>query len=147
MSKAADVGLVGGSLAYAAGVWWVNDFRRFHLDRSGWWDADMGVDKEGHFFTCYFMFRAVNDILLWGGHDSTSAFWWALGAAGLYGPAIEVGDGFSPFGFDINDVAFDLLGAAYAGLQNRVRFLQDFELKMEFVLPVEPTCLQDQRVV
>ena len=136
LSKVGSVGLVGGSFAYAAGVWWVNDFRSFHLDPSRWWDADMGVDKEGHFFTCYFMFRAINDILLWGGHDSTSAFWWSLGVAGLYGPAIEIGDGFSPYGFDIKDVTFDLLGVAFAALQNRVRFLHNIELKWSLYYPL-----------
>jgi len=69
MASVASVGLVGGSLAYAAGVWWVNDFSPFHHDPSGWWDTDMGVDKEGHLFTCYYMFRGIRDMLLWGGHD------------------------------------------------------------------------------
>ncbi len=136
MSRVAAAGLLGGSLAYSAGIWWVNDFRPFHHDPSAWWETDMGVDKEGHLFTCYYMFRAVNDILLWGGHDSTEAFWWALVSSGLYGPLIEVGDGFSEYGFDVNDVTADLAGVAYAALQNRIRFLQNFELKWSLYYPL-----------
>ncbi|HEX9007495.1 MAG TPA: hypothetical protein VF889_09385, partial [Bacteroidota bacterium] len=61
MSRVAAAGLLGGSLAYSAAIWWVNDFRPWHHDHSGWWDTDMGVDKEGHLYTCYYMFRAIND--------------------------------------------------------------------------------------
>lgn len=136
LSRVAAGGLVGGSLVYAAGVWWVNDYRGFHYDPSPWWSSDMGVDKEGHLFTCYYMFHAVDDILLWGGHDSTSAFWWALAASAAYGPAIEIGDGFSQYGFDINDVGADLAGVAYGALQHTVPYFRNYELKWSLYYPL-----------
>jgi hypothetical protein len=136
LSKYAAGTLVGGSLVYAAGIWWINDFRPYHHDPSGWWDTDMGVDKEGHVFTCYYMFHAVNDILLYGGHDSTESFWWALASSALYGPAIELGDGFSQYGFDVNDMISDLTGVAYAALQYRVPFFRNFELKWSLYYPL-----------
>ena len=136
LSRMGAAGIVGGSLLYSAGVWWVNDFHSFHLDPSKWWETDMGVDKEGHVYTCYYMFRAINALLLWGGHDSSSAFWWSLAASGLYGPLIEVGDGFSQYGFDFNDVAADLAGVGFAALQVKVPYMQNFELKWSLYYPL-----------
>ena len=54
--------LVAGTLVYGAGVWWVHDTRPFHFWNEGWMSDANGVDKIGHMYTSYFMFRAMHDM-------------------------------------------------------------------------------------
>ena len=44
--------------------------------------------------------------------------------------AIEVGDGFSPWGFDYQDLVFNFMGIGYGMLQTKVPFFRNFDLKL-----------------
>ncbi|RPI18511.1 MAG: DUF2279 domain-containing protein, partial [Acidobacteria bacterium] len=114
----ASFGLVGGTLAYSAGVWWVNDYRPFHYYESPWIEG-LGVDKIGHLYTSWAMFRSLHELLLWGDHSPESSFWWAAGVSAIHGLAIEVGDGFSEYGFDYHDLVFNYAGLAYGMAQEK----------------------------
>jgi hypothetical protein len=127
--------LVGGTLAYGAGVWWVHDTRSFHFWNEGWWTDANGVDKIGHMYTSYFMFRALHEMFLWGGHEPSTAFWWATGVAAFHGLAIEIGDGFSDYGFDYRDVTSNYTGLLYGILQSRVPFFENFQIKWSLYYP------------
>ena len=127
--------LVGGTLVYSAGVWWVHDTRPFHFWNEEWWGDANGVDKIGHMYTSYFMFRALHELFLWGGHEPDASFWWATGVSAFHGLAIEIGDGFSDYGFDYRDVASNYGGLAYAMLQAKVPFFQNFEIKWSLYYP------------
>jgi hypothetical protein len=136
LSKVGAVALVGGTLAYGAGVWWVHDTRPFHFWDAGWWEDSYGVDKIGHLYTSYYMFHAINDLLLWGGHEKQSSFWWATGVTAFHGLAIEIGDGFSDYGFDYRDVLSNYAGMGYGMLQDRVPFFRNFEIKWSLYYPL-----------
>jgi hypothetical protein len=129
--------LVAGTLIYGAGVWWVHDYRPFHFWNVPWWVDDNGVDKLGHMYTSYFMFHAMHEMFLWGGHDPDAAFWWASGVAAFHGLAIEIGDGFSDYGFDYRDVTSCWTGLAYGMLQTKVPFFRNFEIKWSLYYPME----------
>jgi len=129
--------LVAGTLIYGAGVWWVHDYRPFHFWNVGWWEDDNGVDKLGHMFTSYFMYHAMYEMFLWGGHDTTASFWWASGVAAFHGLAIEIGDGYSDYGFDYRDVTSCWTGLAYGMLQTKVPFFRNFDLKWSLYYPLE----------
>jgi hypothetical protein len=87
-------------------------------------------------YTSYFMFRALNETLKWGGHSDNAAFFWGAGIAAFHGFVVEVGDGFSPFGFDYKDLNFNYIGLAFAMLRERVTFLQNFEMKWSLYYPL-----------
>jgi len=128
--------MVGGTLVYGAGVWWVHDSRPFHFWNEGWWVDANGVDKIGHMYTSYFMFRALHEMFLWGGHEPDASYWWATGVAAFHGLAIEIGDGFSDYGFDYRDVTSNYTGLAYGMLQANVPFFQNFEIKWSLYYPM-----------
>lgn len=136
IARLGAVALVGGTLVYGAGVWWVHDTRPFSFWNSGWLSDANGVDKIGHMYTSYFMFRALHETFLWGGHDTTAAFWWAAGVAAFHGLAIEIGDGFSDYGFDYRDVSSNYTGLLYAILQSKVPFFENFQIKWSLYYPM-----------
>ncbi len=136
MARLGAVALVGGTLVYGAGVWWVHDTRPFHFWNEGWWSDANGVDKIGHMYTSYFMFRALHEMFLWGGHEPEAAFWWATGVAAFHGLAIEIGDGFSDYGFDYRDVSANYTGLLYAMLQSKVPFFENFQIKWSLYYPM-----------
>ena len=129
------VAIAGGTLAYSAGVWWVNDYRPFHYYQAPWVEG-LGVDKIGHLYTSYAMFRSLHDVLLWGDHGREPAFWWAAGVSAFHGLAVEIGDGFSEYGFDYHDLAFNYMGLAYAIAQARIPVLENFDLKWSLYYPL-----------
>jgi hypothetical protein len=130
-----SIGIAGGTMVYSAGVWWVNDYRPFHLYNAPWFDA-LGVDKIGHLYTSYAIYTSLHEVLLWGGHDPDAAFWWAAGVAAFHGLMVEVGDGFSEYGFDFRDVTFNYIGLTYGILQTKVPFLKNFDIKWSLYYPM-----------
>ena len=136
ISRLATIGIAGGTLVYSAGVWWVNDYRPFHYTQAPWFEDKLGIDKIGHMFTSYAMFRSINEILLWGGHDPNTAFWWAAGISAFHGFLVEVGDGYSRYGFDYRDLTFNYIGLGYGMLREKVPFFQNFELKWSLYYPL-----------
>lgn len=127
-----------GTLGYGYAVWWKNDYRSFHLfnEKEGVFDAHLGIDKIGHFYTSYFMFRTVYGLLDWGGHSNNTSFWWATGVSAFHAFAIEVGDGLSEYGFDYEDLIFNWSGVGYSMLQKEVPFFENFQFKWSLYYPL-----------
>ena len=138
LSTVATAGLVGGMIVYGWGVWWENDFQsfRFWNDPNSFYDAHLAVDKAGHMYTGYFIFQATNDILRWGEHDKDAAFWWATGISTFHAFVVEVGDGFTEYGFDYQDMLSNWTGVGFGILQQRVPILNNFELKWSLYYPL-----------
>jgi hypothetical protein len=135
-SHVATIGVVGGTLAYSAGVWWVNDFRPFHYTVGPWFEDKLGIDKLGHMFTSYAMFRSIHDLLTWGGDGPERSFWWAAGIAAFHGLAVEIGDGYSRYGFDYHDLTFNYIGLGFGMARESVPFLRNFDLKWSLYYPL-----------
>jgi len=138
LSSVATAGLVGGMFLYGWGVWWKNDYRsfRFYSDPEGFFNAHLAIDKVGHMYTGYYIFHATNDILRWGDHDSDSAFWWATGISAFHGFLVEVGDGFSDYGFDYKDMLSNWAGVSLSVLQQKIPVLKSFEMKWSLYYPL-----------
>jgi len=126
--------LLAGSLVGSYNDWWKDSAEPFHFVDDGLFqNYSLGVDKIGHAYTSYFYFHSFRNLLLWGGYDTSAAFWVAGGTAAFFALSIEVGDGLSPFGFSLYDLAFNIGGLGYAMAQVAVPCLRDFSLKWSYV--------------
>lgn len=134
-ATSAVVGLLGLSLKWSYDSWWRNAGGGFHFVTEGWLNGyARGIDKVGHFYTSYFYFNLFRNIMLWGGYENSTANWWALGSASFFAVAVEMGDGLTPeYGFDYQDLTFNLAGIGYGFLQTRIPFLKNFNFKWSYV--------------
>lgn len=78
------------------------------------------------------MFRMTRDFLEYGNHDRQTAFWWAVSASLLHSLGLEIGDGFSGYGFDYQDLIFDCIGLGFGMAQVWMPQLQNFNLKFSY---------------
>ncbi len=117
-------------------AWWRGAAKPFtflgHNEENWLSGVHKGIDKPGHFFGTYVMYKSIRNVLLWGGHDRSTAFWWAAGLGLWNGLEIEIGDGFSPYGFDYQDLVFDVAGVSYGILQSEIPFLENFNVKFSY---------------
>ncbi len=134
IATAAVGGILAGSMVGAYFDWWKDARDPFRFKDDGLFNNySLGVDKIGHAYTSYFYFNTFRNILMWGGYDEKSSLWWSAGAAVFFAVSIEIGDGFTDFGFSGWDLAFNMAGLGYGMLQTAVPFLQNFKLKWSYV--------------
>lgn len=114
-------------------TWWKDVEKPFSFYTEDWMSAaHQGIDKPGHFFGTYSVFKITRDVMLWGGYDRSTAFWWAAGISLFNGLQIEIGDGYTPYGFDYQDLVFDFAGVGYGMLQSEIPFLENFNIKFSY---------------
>jgi hypothetical protein len=138
--KALASGLAGtimlGTMVDSYFSWWKDAEKPFsfldHQYENWLWGSHKGLDKVGHFLGTYVLFKSIHNILLWGGCDRSTALWWGAGYAFWNGLETEIGDGFSPYGFDYQDLVFDIAGVAFGLLRTDIPFLQNFDFKFSF---------------
>jgi hypothetical protein len=124
------------SLVWSYDAWWKGTSSPFTFTSENTWlnSSTLGIDKIGHFYTSYFYFNTFRSILLWGGYEQPTAEWWAAGVATFFALSVEIGDGFAAaYGFDYQDLTFNLLGVGYGWLQHHVPALDPFGFKWSFV--------------
>ncbi len=126
--------LLVGSLISSYFDWWKGSSEPFHFVDDGLFNNySLGIDKIGHAYTSYFYFHTFRNIMLWGGYDARSAFWWAAGGTIFFAVSIEIGDGLSPYGFSGYDLAFNMAGLGFAMAQTEFPFLRNFTFKWSYV--------------
>ena len=125
--------LLGGMAAihiYQSNGWWKDNRRSFHFQEDlkyGLW-----VDKVGHFYgstALSFVFRKSFE---WANVPEEKALFWGSGSAALFQLYVEMEDGFSEWGFDRVDFAFDMAGAAWPIAKYYSPFLQNFDFKFSY---------------
>lgn len=124
------------SIYEAYSMWWADEtssFRFIEHKHPLFQDpSHLGMDKVGHFYTSYYFYHIQKEVLLWGGYsDSYSKYLSAL-LSSSFALLIEVGDAFSPYGFDYKDLIFNLAGVGYGLLQDKYPFLQNFNFKWSY---------------
>jgi hypothetical protein len=133
-------GIIGTSVVWSVDAWWQGRSHPFNFYNEGWFnDYSLGVDKVGHAFASYFYFHTFHNVMLWGGFEPDAAFWWGAGITEFLALSLEVGDGFSTFGFSYEDLTANTVGLAYGMLQTQVPFFQNFSLKWSYI----PTGVRD----
>jgi hypothetical protein len=120
--------VLGASIVDSYFAWWKDSVRSFSFKNDEWFN----IDKLGHFFTCYFFFHSFRNFMLWSGYNARTAYWWGVGLSTLFGATIEVGDGLSNYGFDYQDMLYDLAGVGYGMLQVRWPWLKNFSPKFGY---------------
>ena len=56
--------------------WWKGQGHKFSIRSTNLLDShSRGVDKAGHFYTAYFIYSTVNDLLRWSDADEKKRFW------------------------------------------------------------------------
>lgn len=113
--------------------WWKGDYHPFQYRVEGFLnDYSLGVDKIGHFYTSYFYFTALNNLMRWGGYDESTNLWVSSLIPALYALSIEIGDGYSTYQFAPDDLAANLLGVGYGMLQVKYPFFNNFKVKWSY---------------
>jgi hypothetical protein len=127
-------GFFAGSLVMSYNDWWKGSATAFHFVREGFLhDYSLGIDKFGHAYTTYLYFHTIHDLLKWGGYSPSAAYWWGAAGSGLFGVLVEIGDGYSPYGFSWEDLAADFAGLGFGMLQSCVPLLQSLQFKWSYV--------------
>ena len=127
-------GIIGTTVIWSVDAWWQGRTHPFNFYSEGWFnDYSLGVDKVGHTFASYFYFHTFHNVLLWGGFDPSTALWWGAGISEFLALSLEIGDGFSTYGFSYEDLVANTLGVTYGVLQTNVPWLRNFSLKWSYI--------------
>ena len=135
--KVVATGLVGLTIL-ATGVdfyysWWKDAERPFSFYTDNWFNGSQrGLDKLGHFIGPHVHFKSIQNLMRWGGYEPSTALWWAAGLAAFNAVEIEIGDGFTQYGFDYQDLLFGLAGVSYGVLQTEVPAFQNLTFKFSY---------------
>lgn len=139
LSVAFLAGASASTLVSGYYMWWRDGQRQFSFyspkSGEGWLNDpySKGIDKIGHFYTSYFFYNFSKNLLMWGGYsERDSQLASAFTSFGI-GLLIEIGDGFSRFGFDYQDLIFNTLGLGYGFLRDVLPLLQNFNFKWSYI--------------
>jgi hypothetical protein len=136
----ARLAAVGGALAagsltfhlWQKNAWWADEHRtRFHFHDDGGYA--LHLDKVGHFHGTYFEALVIGRSFRWTGlTENRAALAGALGALALQ-THVEVEDGFNAlWGFDVYDMAANVLGAGFFYARERVPALRPLVPKWSY---------------
>jgi hypothetical protein len=112
----------------------------FHFTNEGYfqtWTYGGGLDKASHFTISANVAGLLYDAYSLHGLTPDQSFWISLGATVMSGALVEVGDGFSPYGFSFQDLTADAVGSL-AGALVRRHHLEDL---ISFSLGLVPTTI------
>ncbi len=132
-------GVYATTLIASYSMWWRDGNRSFSFykspDGQGWLNDSYtrGIDKIGHFYTSYFLYKLSHNLLEWGGYPETNSKEIAAALSLGLGIIVEVGDGFSKYGFDYQDLVFNTMGLGYAYLQEVFPVLENFNFKWSYI--------------
>lgn len=113
--------------------WWKGQEKKFNVENDHFFDDySLGTDKFGHFYTSYYYYHAVNELMLLAKYNDKTRAIISTTLPIVWAISIEMGDGFSPFGFSFYDLTSNMLGLSYAILQRKYQYLQNFKIKMGY---------------
>jgi hypothetical protein len=131
-------GIVTGTVAaaiagihfYQANGWWKDNRAPFHFQED--LKYGLSVDKLGHFYGGAAAAFILRKSYQWAGLSEEGALYWGSAGSLLFQTYVEIEDGFSKWGFDRVDFAFDVAGAAWPIAQYHSPFLQNFDFKFSY---------------
>jgi hypothetical protein len=132
--------VIGGLVAQQAASfyvqyqwWWKGDYHSFNFEPDGFVNNyTLGVDKLGHFYTSYMYFHSLNEIMKWAEFSQKARMITSTALPLAWAISIEIGDGFSSYGYSWDDLIANTLGIGYGLLQEEVPFMQNFKVKFSY---------------
>lgn len=133
-----------GTIAWSAAAvvmefqwWWRDDYfykqHEFRIKNDGYfYNTSYGVDKLGHMYASYLIFHLTYDVMKWAHFDDDAALWSAVAVPASHALAIEFGDGFSKWAFNVSDLYFNTAGLLYGALQVKHPYLRNFDYKWSY---------------
>jgi hypothetical protein len=124
-----------GGMYIAANAWWSSAWyskynkSKFHFfnDWKGWYQ----IDKIAHGFNAYFISDWSYNMFRWTGIKEKNAIWIGMLNAQMWMLSIEINDGLQKkWGFSWGDIAFNLSGSLFFGVQQYLWHEQRFRLKI-----------------
>ncbi len=113
--------------------WWKNDYHSFNVEPDGFVNNySLGVDKIGHFYTSYVYFHLLNETMRWADFSTKSRLITSTTVPLMWAISIEIGDGFSGYGYSWEDLGANTLGIAYGLLQEKVPYMRNFKFKFSY---------------
>ncbi len=113
--------------------WWQRNYHPFAINNDGGYNNySLGIDKVGHFYTSYMYFNTLNELFKWGGFSNKTRLILSTALPLLWATSIEIGDGFSSYEFNPDDLTANSLGIIYALIQDQVPYMQNFKFKYSY---------------
>jgi hypothetical protein len=117
-TTAITAGVVLGAPVVGYFAWWRADSRStFEFANERWFQRDTyagGADKASHIFVGYFWTQMLQSVYQRVGKTPAEARALTFGVVALAGALIEVGDGFSQYGFSWEDITANTIGSLVA---------------------------------
>ncbi len=114
----ANLAVLGFIAAWGATNWDYGN-NGWQTTGEGWFGADTdegGADKAGHLYTAYVLGRSLTGWFGRDGYDQRKAAWAGAASSLAAMTFMELGDGFSPYGFSAEDEVMNVAGAGLAWL-------------------------------
>lgn len=113
--------------------WWKDDYHDFAFEQDAFVDNYLlGIDKMGHFFTSYLYFHSLNELMRWADFSPKTRRITSVALPLAWAISIEIGDGFSTYGYSWQDLAANSLGIGFGLLQERFPYMRNFKAKMSY---------------
>jgi hypothetical protein len=113
--------------------WWKDDYHAFTFENDGFVNNYcLGVDKLGHFFTSYLYFHSLNELLTYADFSPKTRRITSVALPLAWAVSIEIGDGFSSYGYSWADLAANSLGVGFGLLQERYPAMRKVKMKMSY---------------
>jgi Predicted periplasmic lipoprotein (DUF2279) len=122
-------------------AWWSGDHQAWHFRNEGWFQSYTyagGADKASHLTFSYMGTQALIGWYRSLGHSDTQARWLALGTTAIAGIIVEIGDGFTQYGFSWEDATTNVIGALLATQIDRLGWRDSFGMRWGLVKTLKP---------
>ncbi|MFN4084015.1 MAG: DUF2279 domain-containing protein [Bacteroidia bacterium] len=123
-----------GSFYIEYNWWWKNNYHPFNLKNDGGFNNySLGIDKVGHFYVSYLYYHAIHEIMTYGEFSKRTINTTSVLLPALWALSIEIGDGFSRYAFNPDDLVANFLGITYGLAQHNIKWLEPFNFKMSYI--------------
>jgi hypothetical protein len=113
--------------------WWKDNYHSFQFEPDGFINNyALGVDKAGHFFTSYMYFHSLNEIMKWAEFTPKARRITSVVLPMAWAISIEIGDGFSSYGYSWEDLISNTMGVGFGLVQERYPYMRNFKFKMSY---------------
>lgn len=140
-------GVLAGGVVYGLTAGWAYGFNAFQFGDEGWFGEDTyagGADKASHFIVTLSLARELALAYDFLGHPKKESTALSFGVVAFAGLLVEIGDGFSPYGFSWEDLTADVLGAATGLALTRTGLNDLIGIRVGIVpidIPPDPCCV------